>query len=68
MRIVRNLTGAVIALSLAMTPLLPTDANAITVEVAKKCNALMVKEFPPRQAGNPAAGSSKGNAQASRDY
>jgi hypothetical protein len=48
--------------------LLPTDAKAITVEVAKKCNALLANEFPPRQAGNPAAGSAKGNGQASRDY
>ena len=44
------------------------DANAITVEVAKKCNALLAKEFPPRQPGNPAAGSTKGNGPAERDY
>lgn len=68
MRANGNLASALIALSLTTTILLPTDANAISVDVAKKCNALMAKEFPPRQAGNPASGSSKGNAQASRDY
>jgi len=68
MHVNRNLASALIALSLTTTILLPTDAKAITAEVAKKCNSLMAKEFPPRQAGNPAAGSAKGNAQASRDY
>jgi hypothetical protein len=48
--------------------LLPNDASAITVEVAKKCNLLLEKQFPPRQAGNPAAGSSKGSAQDQRVF
>jgi hypothetical protein len=68
MRTNRSLAGAAMALSLAATVLLPTDAKAISVDVAKKCNALMAKEFPPRSAGNPAAGSTKGNGQAARDY
>jgi hypothetical protein len=68
MRIDRKLAGALVALLLATTALLPTDAKAITVDVAKKCNALLAKEFPPRQPGNPAAGSNKGNGQAERDY
>lgn len=68
MRTDPSLAVAAIALALATTVLLPTDAKAISVDVAKKCNALMAKEFPPRQAGNPAAGSAKGNGQASRDY
>jgi hypothetical protein len=68
MHVNRNLASALIALSLTTMILLPTDAKAITAEVAKKCNALLAKEFPPRQAGNPAAGSAKGNGQASRDY
>jgi hypothetical protein len=67
MRTNQNLAGALVALLLA-TALLPMDAKAITVEVAKKCNALLAKEFPPRQPGNPAAGSIKGNGQAERDY
>jgi hypothetical protein len=45
-----------------------TEASAITVEVAKKCETLMAKAFPPRQAGNPAAGSAKGTAQDQRAY
>ncbi len=45
-----------------------TGASAITVEVAKACEILTAKAFPPRQAGNPAAGSAKGTAQAQRAY
>ena len=45
-----------------------TGASAVTVEVAKKCTTLTDKAFPPRQIGNPAAGSAKGTAQAQRDY
>jgi hypothetical protein len=37
------------------------DAPAITVEVAKKCDALVAKAFPPREPDNPAAGSAKGS-------
>jgi hypothetical protein len=46
----------------------PTGASAITVEVAKKCDALTAKAFPPRVVGNPAAGSAKGTPQEQRDY
>jgi hypothetical protein len=63
-----KLAVGAIALLMATATFLPTDARAITVDVAKKCNALMAKEFPPRSAGNPAAGSAKGNGQAARDY
>ena len=48
--------------------LMPTGAKAIDVEVARKCNALLAKEFPPRQAGNPAAGSAKGSGLDQRNY
>jgi hypothetical protein len=48
--------------------LAPNGASAITVEVAKKCNVLLEKQFPPRQPGNPAAGSSKGSSQDQRDF
>jgi hypothetical protein len=48
--------------------LVPTSASAVTVEVAKKCNMLLAKEFPPREPGNPAAGSAKGTAQDQRAY
>jgi hypothetical protein len=52
----------------SLVGLLPITASAITVEVAKKCNVLLAKEFPPRERGNPAAGSTKGTAQSQRDY
>jgi hypothetical protein len=68
MSAVQKFTGGTIALLLATVALLPTDARAITVEVAKKCNALMAKQFPPRSPGNPAAGSAKGNGQEARGY
>jgi hypothetical protein len=66
MRVLRNMTGAVALLSTAA--LMPTDAKAISVEVAKKCNALLAKQFPPRTPGNPAAGSAKGNGQDERGF
>jgi hypothetical protein len=47
---------------------LPTNASAITVEVAKKCDALLAKAFPPRVIGNPAAGSVKGSWQDEQTY
>lgn len=43
------------------------NASAVTVDVAKKCNALVAKAYPPRVIGNPAAGS-EGTAQSRRDY
>lgn len=46
----------------------PDPASAITAEVAKKCNALIAKEFPPREPGNPAAGSTKGSGRDQRAY
>ncbi len=67
MRTLRNLKYVIAALLLTAT-LAPTSAEAVTVEVAKKCNTLMSKQFPPREPGNPAAGSAKGNAQAAREY
>lgn len=41
----------------------PSPASAVTAEVARKCGALMVKQFPPREPGNPAAGSAKGTGR-----
>jgi hypothetical protein len=43
-------------------------ASAITVELAKKCNALTALAFPPRVPGNPAAGSAKGSGKQMQDY
>ena len=65
-----NLKASAFAIALiALTfELAPFQASAITVEVAKKCNLLLAKEFPPREPGNPAAGSAKGTAQSARAY
>jgi hypothetical protein len=58
------LTG-IICLALLLTP---QSVPAATAEVAKKCSALMAKEFPPRVIGNPAAGSTKGTPEDQRKY
>ncbi len=56
------------AFAWAATILTPHPATAITAELAKKCEALVSTAFPPRQLGNPAAGSAKGNSRAQREY
>ena len=43
-------------------------ASAVTAEVAKKCQALTAKAFPPREPGNPAAGSASGTGPMQREY
>jgi hypothetical protein len=44
------------------------SASAITAEVARKCDVLTMKAFPPRVVGNPAAGSAKGTGQSEQSY
>jgi hypothetical protein len=56
------------AFALAWLLVLPRSALAITADVARACNVLVAKAFPPRQPGNPAAGSAKGNGQDQRAY
>jgi hypothetical protein len=46
----------------------PNRASAVTVEVARKCKALTDTTYPPREPGNPAAGSEKGSGRAAQDY
>jgi len=50
--------------------LLPTvsEAKPVSAEVARKCKILRAKEFPPRQVGNPAAGSAAGTGQEQREF
>jgi hypothetical protein len=43
-------------------------ALSLTAEIAKKCDALTMKAFPLRVAGNPAAGSAKGTGQSEQRY
>jgi hypothetical protein len=59
--------SAFVALAcITVTPM--TDASAVTVEVAKKCEALTAKAYPPRVVGNPAAGSAKGTGKSAQLY
>ena len=56
-------------LFLAGATLLPTVSQAaISAEVARKCKILRAKQFPPRQIGNPAAGSAKGSGEDQREF
>jgi hypothetical protein len=43
-------------------------AAAVTVEVARKCKVLTDTAYPPREPGNPAAGSAKGSGRVAQDY
>jgi hypothetical protein len=43
-------------------------ASAVSVDVARKCNALTAKAFPPRVPGNPAAGRSNGSGTSISAY
>jgi hypothetical protein len=44
------------------------SATAVTADLARKCSGLMAKAYPPREPGNPAAGSTKGNGLAAQTY
>lgn len=56
---------ALICIALGSTP---NQAIAVTVEVAKKCKALTDTAYPPREPGNPAAGSAKGTGRSQQEY
>jgi hypothetical protein len=53
--------SALLALVCAAMLAHTNDASAVTVEVARNCQALTSKAFPAREPGNPAAGSAKGS-------
>jgi hypothetical protein len=57
---------ALVCMALGAT--IDTALVAPTAEVAKKCAALTAKAFPPRVAGNPAAGSPNGTGQSEQIY
>jgi hypothetical protein len=57
-----------LALACIAIGLVSGTASAITVELARTCNALVAQAFPPRQLGNPAAGSEKGSGRQMQDY
>jgi hypothetical protein len=49
-------------------PIITRSALAVTAEVAKKCQILSAKAFPPRVPGNPAAGLMHGTGQDASAY
>ncbi|MBR0697910.1 hypothetical protein JQ553_32305 [Bradyrhizobium lablabi] len=57
-----------LALVCTATGSCPDRALALTAELARKCSALMAQQFPPREPGNPAAGSAKGSGHDQRAY
>jgi hypothetical protein len=63
-----KLRGVVVGLAFITVSLLTNGAGAVSVKVAKKCDALTAKAFPPRVIGNPAAGSAKGTGADERAY
>jgi len=56
-----------VAGAVALLPVL-SQAKPISAEVARKCKILRAKQFPPRQIGNPAAGSAYGSGQDKREF
>jgi hypothetical protein len=60
--------GAFLALTCMALGSTPNRAVAVTVEVARKCKALTDIAYPPREPGNPAAGSAKGGGRVAQDY
>src|SRR5262249_27726052 len=63
-----KIRSALVALVCCAVGCMTGGASAITAQLAKKCEALTAKAFPPRVSGNPAAGSAKGTGQSERDY
>ncbi|WP_420970378.1 hypothetical protein [Bradyrhizobium sp. B120] len=65
MRVVNGFAfaSAMIIMSCAIVP-----AHAIDAKVARACDALVARAFPPRQPGNPASGSARGGGKDQRDY
>jgi hypothetical protein len=60
--------AALVGLTFIAGAAMAETAFAVSVEIAKKCNALTAEAFPPRVVGNPAAGSAKGSGREERAY
>ena len=60
--------SALLALVFAAILVQTNVASAVTVEVARKCQAFTSKAFPPREPGNPAADSAKGSGLDEQSY
>jgi hypothetical protein len=63
-----KLIHLVVGLVLIFVAAATNTARAISVDLAKKCDALTAKAFPPREPGNPAAGSTKGTGADQQAY
>ena len=63
-----KLLGVILGLAFITVVPMTNSAEAISVKVAKECEALTAKAFPPRVIGNPAAGSAKGTGADERAY
>ena len=62
-----GIRGGAFVLFLAGAALLPTLSQAaVSAEVAKKCQILKAKQFPPLQPGNPATAA--GSPQERREF
>ena len=63
-------SGAFALFVVGAAALLPavSQAQPISAEVARKCKVLRAKQFPPRQIGNPAAGSAYGSGPDKREF
>ncbi|WP_461190898.1 hypothetical protein [Bradyrhizobium sp. UFLA06-06] len=64
----RVISGFAVASAVIMITSATVPAHAIDVQVARACDALVAKAFPPLQPGNPASGSARGGAKAQRGY
>jgi hypothetical protein len=60
--------GAFLALTCMVQGPFSNRAAAVTVEVARKCKTLTDIAYPPREPGNPAAGSEKGSGRAAQNF
>ena len=63
-----KIRGVLVVLACIAIGCMTGSASAVTAQLAKECQALTAKAFPPRLPGNPAAGSAKGTGQSQRDY
>ena len=62
-------TAGLISVVVCITVAPVTDsAFAVSAKIAKRCEALTAKAFPPREIGNPAAGSAKGTGREEQAY
>ncbi|WP_229198405.1 hypothetical protein [Bradyrhizobium acaciae] len=64
----RVITGFAVASAVTIISSAIVPAYAIDARVARACDVLVARAFPPRQAGNPASGSARGGAKDQRDY